>query len=221
MHINITIKREKVDEAILVYHERKKICIPLERNNCSIIINNQQCNISVSNQLHKKPWHYILLWFFNLLIAPINMILMNTASNWYNINFCFSRYCFTLKTPKTKNLSLFLFLSYDSNKQLLAKCFDSTMNSEIAHEKIEVLIDNSKVNWEMNKWLSKFFSYVLWSEIVLCTIFNYANINILLKTTLLYTTIFLGLLIFILVLVYTIKKKNTIKKAYCYKQFNI
>ena len=103
---------------------------------------------------------YILMWFFKLLILPINILLMNTDSDWYNSI-----------TPTALYMRGFITINGDT--EILMKICSSTMtrgfikryqldfitDAEISKSACKEELNRSSILWEMNKYLSRFFSF--------------------------------------------------------------
>ena len=192
------------ENCFLVFNN-KRICIS-DRNAISFDIDKQgEYEIQIIIGFQRKSFFcFLLLWIWNLLIAPINIILMNTDSQWYHRispTVSLSYKCYIMSDM---NLHFRIITSYNGKYavELLSHqdCF-----TEPSHQEI---YSKDSVIWEMNKYLSRFFSVEVLAFGVLYFIFRYVSFQ-----SWYIITAIIGVLLAVLfsvVVVYTVKKARSL-----------
>ena len=208
MNIAVNISKDSIinDENIYFTIGNQHIRLNLLENGC--VINNLapgNYHFSIYTKSCKKVISYICLWIINLIIAPFNILLMNTSSEWYN-------------SIVPTSVSCDGFIKLTNNTEILIKICSSNMkNGIIKRYKVEFITDSQiektsydeqlnlqAVCWAMNNYLSKFFSYCLWCISVLNLIFISSSSSV--KWYLMIFTTIMFLALFVCVLIYSLKK---------------
>lgn len=195
------------ENCFLVFNN-KIICIS-DKNAISFDIDNQgEYGIQIITGFQRKSFCYILLlWFWNLLIAPLNIILMNTDSEWYRSTSPTMFWNYKCYITSDMNLRFRIIPSYNGKYavELLSHqdCF-----TELSYQEI---YSKDSVIWEMNKYLSRFFSVEFWTFGVLYLIFRYVSFHNWYLITVI-TGVLLAVL-FSIVATYTVKKAMRLIKT--------
>ena len=163
------------------------------------------------NDLKKKTIEYLFMWIASILIAPINILLMNTSADWYNKIILSSMSC-KLKCNFQNNANIFIdikcrnYNNYTSNTyKVEVLSTDSDLKVISLHENY----DNNTLKWEINKYLSKTFSIGFWSFLMISIICYFSEYYY--KNYLIIAFAIMFIAIFILVTSYTAHKSKKIK----------
>lgn len=134
--------------------------------------------IRLTNDIKRNILRYILLWIGNLLIAPINILLLNSDSNWYDKITPTILWRCKCNFQDDSNVDIRITPSvlddepigkYDISLISSANCVKDIVYQET--------FSRNSLYWEMNKYLSRFFSFELCAFAMLYFIFWYVSFN--------------------------------------------
>ena len=141
----------------------------------------------------KKVTSYILMWLGQLLIAPINMLLMNTESDWdKEVHPTTVFYRCRMQIEGNGHLRIYIKPSGFSDSGITQYAVKVDADQKIFEERAEEKKNPESIRWEMHKYLSRFFSFGVWNlailgiisdctgkgetRIILCQFTNYGQI---------------------------------------------
>ena len=161
--------------------------------------------ILINNHTRKFIW-YVLLWIGNLVISPINILLMNVDSDWHKRvkpNIQWRCNCF-FKEDTTINIQISNYSGEKTNQRYDIQLTE-VQNGDVNYVYQEEYKRGS-LSWEANKYLSKFFSFELCGFIMLYFIFRTVSFS---GWKLVVVIIgFFFLLLFGSVVVYTVRQER-------------
>lgn len=170
MQVTIHMNKDAVLEGdwFLICGDKK---IPLYEETTSFHISKAgEYEVILINNFKKGILKYILLWIVNILIAPINILLMNTDSDWYN-QIILSSANYKFKCNFKKDAEINFSIICHRFKQYISGTYSikaSSVDCDLTKLSYCEDYSNNTVNWELNKYVSKLTSMEIWIFVTLC-----------------------------------------------------
>ena len=212
MRIRVSIEGGIPQGSWILFCNNKKIKIFDNGEDNFVEIPNQgEYEILLTNNLRKNFFWYILLWLGNLLAAPINTLLLNTDDNWYQriIPTILWRCKCNFQEDANINFRIVGFCINQASVPQYEFRLTSSPNCVI-ESSYQEMYNLDSFNWEINKYLSKFFSFEFWAFVLLCFVFWYVSFKNWCLVAALVGAFFAVL--FGAVTVYTVHKAKRIQK---------
>lgn len=211
IYISVDDKSIQQENWFLFCNNRKIYISDNGEENLIHIAGRGEYEILLTNNLRKNFLWYILLWIWNLLIAPINILLLNTDSDWYQgITPTILWRCKCDFQEDTK-INIQIVSSYVGDKSTAKYDINITSSQNYVMESsYHEMYNRDSFTWEMNKYLSKFFSYECWAFAMFYFIFLYGSIN-----NWCFVVAMIGVslvLLFGVVAIYTVHKSRILQK---------
>ena len=166
--------------------------------------------LTLFNNFQKGIIKYILLWIVNILIAPFNILLMNTESDWYN-QIIPSSANYKFKCTLKKDANIHFSIRCRNFKQFVSGAYSIKASADC--DIIELFYyedcDNNTFKWELNKYISKFISTEIWIFGIICITCFFSNYSYPWSLILVFSVLFLFIMIG--TIAYTIFKAQKIK----------